>query len=148
MVVLMNGSLVEYVLKSKMFHGNVAAVHGLRQMLLDLEADAHVATGCWHVHRVFHRTRRLVGSEGIVESWVSEFKGLFDPVQGAASSTIIQRLQLRVAGIRGCLVGIQESNIVSVQHMYSCNAETTCEIAEKSIPRQYGTQSSMLHHLL
>ena len=72
-----------------------------RRLAADLEQNPLFSQGCWHCARLFHRCRRLTGTEAPVESWVGEVKRLWDPVQGGAAATLANRLFLRVCGIRG-----------------------------------------------
>ena len=50
---------------------------------------------------MFHRVRRMTGTESPVESWVGEAKRLWSPIQGGNAGTMANRLFLRVSGVRG-----------------------------------------------
>ena len=67
----------------------------------EIQCDTHFSNDCWHIVRLYHRCRRLAGTESPAESWFSALKLLYDPRHGPGIGSLAERLQLRVAGLRG-----------------------------------------------
>lgn len=74
-----------------------------KRIAKDIEQDRRFSQNCWHVARMFHRVRRMVGAEAPCESWVGELKYLWNPIHGPSTGLLADRLQLRLAGVRGSL---------------------------------------------
>ena len=56
---------------------------------------------CWHVVRVFHRSRMMRGAESSCERWGSLMHSLWDSVAGWGPHRIVSRLFIREAGLQG-----------------------------------------------
>ena len=56
---------------------------------------------CWHVVRVFHRSRMMRGAESSCERWGSLMHSLWDSVAGWGPHRIASRLFIREAGLQG-----------------------------------------------
>ena len=67
----------------------------------DIQCDTHFSNDCWHIVCLYHRCRRLAGTESPAESWFSALKLLYDPRHGPGIGSLAERLQLRIAGLRG-----------------------------------------------
>ena len=67
-----------------------------------LESDARFSDGTWHINRIGHRCRRVIGdSEARAESWIGSMGDIWDPKQGLGEAALSNRLALRVGGFRG-----------------------------------------------
>ena len=71
------------------------------EIAFDLQTDPMFSENCWHMSRLFHRCRRMAGTEAPAESWFSILKNIYDPRAGGHIGSIAEQLHLRAAGIRG-----------------------------------------------
>ena len=55
----------------------------------------------WHVVNMLHRSRHLGGNETPGERWTGVLKCFWNPVLGPCTRTIVNRVKLRLAGVRG-----------------------------------------------
>ena len=72
----------------------------LRAIAASLEQDKRFSDGCWHCNRLFHRCRRLLGTEAPCESWIGYMKHMYSDVQGPTVTTLARRVRLGLAGVR------------------------------------------------
>ena len=67
-----------------------------------LETDRDLAKDVWHCLRMWHRACRICDdSEARAESWVGALSSLWDPTQGLATSSLTDRLTIKLSGARG-----------------------------------------------
>ena len=71
-----------------------------RKIAAAIEQNAHYSKGCWHISRLFHRCRRVLGTESPCESWISTTKYLFATNQ-TSPATLARRLRIAANGVRG-----------------------------------------------
>ena len=95
------------VLRSPRLHGRLVRVVRVKrewdqcEIAADLEQSRYFADGCYHVNSLFCLSRRFGSTEAACERWIGGLKYLFHPVQGPTTTTLVQRLRARVAGVRG-----------------------------------------------
>lgn len=67
----------------------------------DIQGERYFSDDCWHIVRIYHRARRMCGTEAPCESWFSALKLLYDPRHGPSIGSLAERMELRIAGLRG-----------------------------------------------
>ena len=70
---------------------------GQCEIAIDLEQSRYFADGCYHVNSLFCLSRRFGSTEAACERWIGGLKYL----QGPTTTTLVQRLRARVAGVQG-----------------------------------------------
>ncbi len=87
------------------------------EITASLEQDSFFATGCYYVNALFCLSRRFGSTEAPCERWIGGLKYLYHPVQGPTTTTLVQRLRARAAGVRGN--GADEDFIERLAHELS-----------------------------
>jgi len=69
----------------------------------DIQSDRAVSDSFWHIARLYHRCRRMGGTEApaAAESWFSSLKLLYDPRHGPEIGALAERVDLHIADLRG-----------------------------------------------
>ena len=96
-----------------------------------LETDFRFSDGTWHINRMAHRLRRILGdSEARAESWIGSMGDLWDPKQGHHETTLDNRLTLRAAGFQG-----SEHDEYVVRAVAKLTSKSRCLLTERERKR-------------
>ena len=58
----------------------------------DTQSDRAFSDSFWHIARLYHRCRRMGGTEAPAESWFSSLKLLYDPRHGPGIGALLKGL--------------------------------------------------------
>ena len=72
-----------------------------RAVTASIEHESDFNKSCWHITRMFCLSAAFACKESPCESWFSQLKYIYHPVQGPSTSTLARRLRARCAGLRG-----------------------------------------------